>query len=145
MHPLGRAAAKRLVRNPAASMATISPGSISRTKVPPTMSIAAVSEATTQPLDRRPSTNGRMPCGSRAAHKVWSSMKTRLKAPEGEAGPGRQPPQECVIGRHEGCYQRGVAAGVHPVLVGNLGIRGTLSDEGFEGAGVGEVAVMGQS
>ena len=53
--------------------------------------------------------------------------------------------KSAVIGRHEGCYQRGVAAGVHPVLVGNLGIRGTLSDEGFEGAGVGEVAVMGQS
>ncbi len=53
--------------------------------------------------------------------------------------------KSAVIGRHEGCYQRGVVAGVHPVFVGNLGIRGTLSDEGFEGAGVGEVAVMGQS
>ena len=81
MQPLGRASAKWLVRRPAASMAIISPGSISRTKVPPTMSMAAVSEATTHPLERRPSTSGLIPCGSRAAHRVWSSMKTRLKAP----------------------------------------------------------------
>ena len=45
------------------------------------MSSAAVSLATTQPRSSRPSTSGRMPCGSRAAYRVSSSMKTRLNAP----------------------------------------------------------------
>ena len=62
-------------------MRIISPGWTSRTKVPPTMSRAAVSEATTQPVSRRPSTRGRTPWGSRAAKSVLSVMNTRLKAP----------------------------------------------------------------
>ena len=62
-------------------MAINSPGSISRTKLAPTMSSAAVSLATTQPRSSRPSTSGRMPCGSRAAYSVVSSMKTSEKAP----------------------------------------------------------------
>ena len=57
------------------------PGSTSRTNVAPTMSSAAVSDATTQPRSSRPSTSGRMPCGSRAAYSVPSSMKTKQYAP----------------------------------------------------------------
>ncbi len=79
--PLGFAAAKRVERSPFSSMATSSPGSISRMKEAPQMSRAAVSEATTQPRSSRPRTSGRMPCGSRAAYSVCSSMKTREKAP----------------------------------------------------------------
>ena len=62
-------------------MQTSSPGSISRTNLAPTMSSAAVSLATTQPLSSRPSTSGRKPCGSRAAYSVCSSMKTSEYAP----------------------------------------------------------------
>ncbi len=62
-------------------MAIISPGSISRTKVAPTMSSAHVSLATVQPLASRPRTSGRKPCGSRAAYSVCSSMKTSENAP----------------------------------------------------------------
>ncbi len=65
--PLGLASAKREVRMPFSSMAISSPGSTSRMKLAPTMSRAEVSEATTQPRSIRPSTSGRMPCGSRAA------------------------------------------------------------------------------
>ena len=50
-------------------------------KLAPTMSSAAVSLAITQPRSSRPSTSGRMPCGSRAAYSVFSSMKIRLNAP----------------------------------------------------------------
>ncbi len=66
---------------PAASMASSSPGSTSRTMVAPTMSSAAVSLATTQPRSSRPSTSGRTPCGSRAAYSVCSSAKTSENAP----------------------------------------------------------------
>ena len=45
------------------------------------MSSAAVSLATTQPPASRPSTSGRNPCGSRAAYRVFSSMKTSENAP----------------------------------------------------------------
>ena len=62
-------------------MTTSSPGSISRTNAAPTMSSAAVSLATTQPRASRPSTSGRKPCGSRAAYRVRSSMKTSEYAP----------------------------------------------------------------
>ena len=62
-------------------MQTSSPGAISRTNLAPTMSSAAVSLATTQPVSRRPSTSGRKPCGSRAAYSVCSSMKTSEYAP----------------------------------------------------------------
>ena len=41
------------------------------------MSRAAVSLATTQPRSSRPSTSGRMPCGSRAAYSVVSSIQTK--------------------------------------------------------------------
>ena len=58
-----------------------SPGSTSRTKLAPTMSKAAVSEATTQPVASLPRTRGRTPCGSRAANSVVSLMKVRQKAP----------------------------------------------------------------
>ena len=58
-----------------------SPGSTSRMKVAPTMSRPAVSLETTQPFARRPSTKGRMPCGSRAAYSECSSMNTKQKAP----------------------------------------------------------------
>src|SRR5690349_13032579 len=80
-HPLGRAGAKLRDRTPRPSMQTSSPGSISRTNLAPTMSSAAVSLATTQPVARRPSTSGRKPCGSRAAYSVCSSMKTSEYAP----------------------------------------------------------------
>jgi hypothetical protein len=40
-----------------------------------------VSEATTQPFSSRPSTSGWMPCGSRAAYRAFSVMKTRQYAP----------------------------------------------------------------
>ena len=79
--PWGRPAAKRWVRRPCSSIAISSPGSTSRTNEAPTMSSAAVSLATTQPRSSRPSTSGRMPCGSRAAYSVVSSMKTRQNAP----------------------------------------------------------------
>ena len=45
------------------------------------MSSAAVSLATAQPRSSRPSTSGRKPCGSRAAYRVCSSMKTSENAP----------------------------------------------------------------
>ncbi len=45
------------------------------------MSSAAVSEATTQPRSSRPRTSGRMPCGSRAAYSVCSSIHTNENAP----------------------------------------------------------------
>ena len=45
------------------------------------MSRAAVSEATTQPRSRRPSTRGRIPCGSRAAYSAFWSMKVKQNAP----------------------------------------------------------------
>ncbi len=45
------------------------------------MSRAAVSDATTQPRSSRPSTSGRMPCGSRAAYSVCSSIQMNEKAP----------------------------------------------------------------
>ena len=57
-------------RSPCSSIAMSSPGSTSRTNAAPTMSSAAVSLATTQPRSSRPSTSGRMPCGSRAAYSV---------------------------------------------------------------------------
>ncbi len=41
----------------------------------------AVSEATAQPVARRPRTSGCTPCGSRAAYSVFSSMNTRQNAP----------------------------------------------------------------
>ena len=63
------------------------------------MSSAAVSLATTQPRSRRPSTSGRMPCGSRAAYSVSSSIKTKR---EGAAQPRqhleRALPRGCVSG-----------------------------------------------
>ncbi len=62
-------------------MLTSSPGATSRTNRAPTMSSAAVSLATTQPVSSRPSTSGRKPCGSRAAYSVCSSMKTSEYAP----------------------------------------------------------------
>ena len=73
--------AKLRERSPFSSMLISSPGATSRTNEAPTMSSAAVSLATTQPLSSRPSTSGRTPCGSRAAYRVSSSMKTRQKAP----------------------------------------------------------------
>ena len=79
--PLGAASANRWERRPCSSIAISSPGSTSRTKAAPTMSRAAVSLATTQPRSKRPSVSGRMPCGSRAAYNVFSSMKTKEKAP----------------------------------------------------------------
>src|SRR5205807_1139059 len=68
-------------RRPCSSMHSSSPGSTSRTTLAPTMSRAAVSDATTQPRSSRPSTSGRTPCGSRAAYTVVSSMKTSENAP----------------------------------------------------------------
>ena len=62
-------------------MTIISPGSTSRTTLAPTMASAASSLATTQPRSSRPSTSGRMPCGSRAAYSVFSFIQTKQKAP----------------------------------------------------------------
>ena len=59
--PFGSGFANRVERTPSASMASSSPGSMSRTNDAPTMSSAAVSEATTQPRSSRPSDNGRTP------------------------------------------------------------------------------------
>ena len=59
--PFGEGGANRLERTPSASMASSSPGSISRTKEAPTMSSAAVSDATTQPRSSRPNDSGRTP------------------------------------------------------------------------------------
>ena len=56
---LERRTAKRRECTPDASIEMSSPGSTSRTKVAPHRSRAAVSEATTQPEARRPSTSGR--------------------------------------------------------------------------------------
>ena len=42
---------------------------------------AAVSDATTQPRSSRPNAKGRTPWASRAAYSVFSSMKTKQKAP----------------------------------------------------------------
>ena len=80
-HPAGWAGANRCDRSPSSSMMISSPGSTSRTKEAPTISSAAVSEATTQPRSKRPSTSGRTPCGSRAAYRVVSSMNVRQNAP----------------------------------------------------------------
>src|SRR4249919_2878565 len=79
--PLGVGLANRDDRTPSASMASSSPGSMSRTNDAPTMSSAAVSDATTQPRSSRPSDSGRTPYGSRAAYSVFSSMKVRQNAP----------------------------------------------------------------
>ena len=62
-------------------MAINSPGSISRTKAAPTISKAALSDATTQPFSNLPKTNGRTPWRSRAAYNVCSSINTSEKAP----------------------------------------------------------------
>jgi len=80
-HPRGRAGAKLADETPRSSIVISSPGSTSRTNVAPMMSSAAVSLATAQPRSSRPSTSGRKPCGSRAAYKVCSSMKTSENAP----------------------------------------------------------------
>src|ERR1700756_3130236 len=53
--PLGVGLAKRVDLTPSASIASNSPGSMSRTNEAPTMSSAAVSDATTQPRSSRPS------------------------------------------------------------------------------------------
>ncbi len=79
--PFGWGAANRSDRRPSASIASSSPGSISRTTDAPTMSSAAVSLATTQPRSNRPNTSGRTPCSSRAAYSVCSSMNTSENAP----------------------------------------------------------------
>src|SRR5699024_8073070 len=55
--------------------------STSRINCAPTISSAHVSDATTQPWDKRPNTNGRTPCGSRAAYKVLPLVKVKQKAP----------------------------------------------------------------
>src|SRR5271165_4693250 len=81
MQPLGSGLANRVDRTPSASMARSSPGSMSRTNEAPTMSSAAVSDATTQPRSSRPRDNGRTPYGSRAAYNVFSSMNVRQNAP----------------------------------------------------------------
>ena len=62
-------------------MASISPGSTSRTTLAPMVASAESSDATTQPRSSRPSTSGRMPCGSRAAYSVSSFIQTNEKAP----------------------------------------------------------------
>ena len=62
-------------------MTIISPGSTSRTTLAPIVASAASSLATTQPRSRRPSTSGRMPCGSRAAYSVFSFIHTKQNAP----------------------------------------------------------------
>ena len=79
--PFGSAVAQRCERTPLSSIATSSPGSISRTKEAPTISNPALSDATTQPVSNLPSTNGRTPWRSRAAYNVCSSIKTKEKAP----------------------------------------------------------------
>src|SRR5690349_6086716 len=69
MQPFGSGLANRAERSPSASIASSSPGSTSRTNEAPTMSSAAVSLATTQPRDSRPSTSGRTPCGVRGRRR----------------------------------------------------------------------------
>ena len=125
-------------------MATNSPGSISRTYEAPTMSSAAVSLATTQPRSRRPSTSGRMPCGSRAAYNVDSSEKISEKAP-----------RSCSQHIDGGLLQSGVGVGaeqssdqgrVGGVAVTKFADLGAdlLADQLEQLRCVGEVAVVGQ-
>ena len=81
MQPLGSAVAHISERIPSSLIAKNSPGSTSRTNAAPTISSAADSDATTQPRSNFPSTSGRTPCRSRAAYKVFSSIKTSENAP----------------------------------------------------------------
>ena len=81
MQPLGSGVAHICDRIPSSLIAKNSPGSTSRTNAAPTISSAAVSEATTQPRSSLPITRGRTPWRSRAAYKVFSSMNTSEKAP----------------------------------------------------------------
>ena len=67
MQPLGSGVAHIVERRPFASIAINSPHSTSRTNDAPTISRAADSEATTQPLSNLPITSGRTPFLSLAA------------------------------------------------------------------------------
>ena len=114
-------------------------------RLAPTMSRAAVSLATTQPRSSRPRTSGRTPCGSRAAYRVCSSMKTRQKAP-------RSCGQHLERGGLEGVVrvageQRRDQRGVGGVAAGELAAAAagrTARRPGRQLGGVGEVAVVGQ-
>ena len=81
MQPFGSGVAHICERIPSSLIARNSPGSTSRTNAAPTISSAAVSDATTQPRSSFPITSGRTPWRSRAAYKVCSSIKTSEKAP----------------------------------------------------------------
>src|SRR3989449_6457908 len=63
-------------------MRTKSPGSSSRTSVAPVMSSAHVSDATTQPRPRRPSTRGRKPRGSTMAYRVRPTVMRSERSEE---------------------------------------------------------------
>ena len=146
--PCGSASANRCVRRPSSSMAMSSPGSISRTNEAPTMSSAAVSQATTQPRSRRPRTRGRMPCGSRAAYRVCSSMKTKQKAPRSR---GSTSSAVASSERSGSSASSAVTSAVSVVLPRAssppLGAEALLAlglDEVAQLGGVGEVAVVGQ-
>ena len=82
----GRPGRTVVERSPPSSMAMSSPGSTSRMNDAPTMSSAAVSEATTQPRSSRPMTSGRMPWGSRAAYE---GLLVHEDEAEGAAQPGQ--------------------------------------------------------
>src|SRR3954467_5058969 len=73
--PLGLASANREVRRPFSSMATNSPGSISRTKLAPQMSRAADAEATPQARSSRPRSSGR---GARAPAEAQRADALRV-------------------------------------------------------------------
>ena len=116
-------------------MTTISPGSTSRMKVAPTLSKAAVSEASIQPSASRPSDRGRLPSPSR------TPMSWRLVAITSEKDPRRrgsrrtQPVDDVgtpIVGQelHD---DAGVRRGLAGVLV--VGLRPQLE-------GVDDVAVV---
>ena len=113
----------------------------------PTMSSAAVSEATTQPRSSRPSTSGRMPCGSRAAYRVCSSMKTKQKAPRSRGSTSSAAASRVRSGSSG--EQRGDQGGVGGVAAG-AARRGAASspsaavDQVAQLGGVDQVAVVGQ-
>ena len=127
-------------------MTTSSPGSTSRTYDAPTMSSAAVSDATTQPRSRRPMTSG--PDAVRVAAGVQ-----RVLVDEDEAEGAAQPRQHVEGGGLEGAVgvvgeQGRDERGVGGVAAGQLTAVGVVAaaavDQVAQLGAVGEVAVVRQ-
>ena len=71
----------RMERTCPSSTTTISPGSSSRSRVPPTLSMAQDSEANSTAFPFRPMHRGRKPQGSRQAMSLRGDMTIRENAP----------------------------------------------------------------